>query len=448
MSAAGALREDGHGERSASEADAKKDRESVGQTPANTAHAAVLASDQDTQSGRWGALGLGGAESGRWGANAVTEAPAGIGPAGAARSRAQRGPDGSAGLPRLNKNNSTERKLAEGIARLTSGHRKTAYALQENVRRICKVYGVGFIGFLTLTFADHVTDIKEASRRFNSLRTHVLAARYVEFICVVERQKSGRIHFHLLVVLPVDIREGFDFAAMKGGDYRSANLWLRSEWAFWRTTAKAYGFGRTELMPVKSNDEGLAKYVGKYIAKHINQREECDKGARLVRYSRGARRVGCRFSFVSPRSWLWRAKLGQFANRHCIADFEGMREKFGSSWAFHFADTIRAEELRYYPTVIHAIADDRLSDDDLGNLWGGEGYKWPLCFRTSDSATRVSDALFRGQMLHECVKMWRRPKQLSVGSSATKARRVEVVTLDWDAETPDAIRVVAREFRN
>ena len=54
MNGGGGLGIPGHGERSASEADAKKDRESVGQTPANTAHAPFPASAEDYQSGRWG----------------------------------------------------------------------------------------------------------------------------------------------------------------------------------------------------------------------------------------------------------------------------------------------------------------------------------------------------------------------------------------------------------
>ena len=92
--------------------------------------------------------------------------------------------------------------------------------------------------FLTLTFADNVTNIREASRRFNSLRKHVLSARYKSYIRVIERTKKGRIHFHLLVALFEDIRTGFDFSSVDSGDYRSANHSLRSEWAFWRKNAK------------------------------------------------------------------------------------------------------------------------------------------------------------------------------------------------------------------
>ncbi|MGB7747589.1 MAG: hypothetical protein WBN75_09910 [Verrucomicrobiia bacterium] len=125
-----------------------------------------------------------------------------------------------------------------------------------------------------------------------SRMTGVLKQRYPEYIIVMERMDSGRIHYHLLVVLAQDIRTGFDFAAVKRGNYRSASAYLRREWKFWRETAPKYGFGRTELLPIRKTAEGVAKYVGKYVAKHIGQRLPEDKGARLVRYSKGANRVG------------------------------------------------------------------------------------------------------------------------------------------------------------
>lgn len=84
------------------------------------------------------------------------------------------------------------------------------------------------------------------SRRFHSLRTHVLNVRYKAFVKVIERTKKGRIHYHLLIALNDDIRTGFDFKAVENFDYRSANFALRSEWAFWRKTAKKYGFGRSD----------------------------------------------------------------------------------------------------------------------------------------------------------------------------------------------------------
>ena len=196
---------------------------------------------------------------------------------------------------------------------LTGPHRKVAAALSWNVAHVCQKFGIDRVGFLTLTFADHVLDAREASRRFNSLATHVLAQRYAAYVRVLERQKSGRIHYHLLVVLPDDIRTGADFDAFANRDYKSANNHLRREWAFWRKTAGMYGFGRTELMPIRSDANALGQYVGKYIGKHIGQREERDKGVRLVSYSKDARMATSKFANVDKYSNEWRAKVQTFA---------------------------------------------------------------------------------------------------------------------------------------
>lgn len=259
----------------------------------------------------------------------------------------QRGAGGPAALPCLNSNNSNEPIL-------TGGQRRTAFALAENVRLLAERFGIERLGFLTLTFRDHVIDIREAQRRFNSLRAGVLSERYRDFVTVVERQKSKRLHFHLLVVVGEDIRTGFDFEAIARADYRSANAWLRSEWSFWRRTAKDYGFGRTELLPVKSTADGIAKYVGKYISKHIDARIEEDRGARLVRYSQSARRVGTRFAWTGARSKLWRRQLEQFALRHGCYTMDALRETFGPKWAYQLAEYITAEVVSDVKRVSHA----------------------------------------------------------------------------------------------
>ena len=196
---------------------------------------------------------------------------------------------------------------------LAGPHRKVASALSWNVAHVCKTFGVERVGFLTLTFADHVLCAREASRRYHSLATHVLTKRYAAVVRVLERQKSGRIHYHLLVVLPDDIRTGADFDAFAKRDYKSANNHLRREWAFWRKTAGMYGFGRTELMPIRSDANALGQYVGKYIGKHIGQREERDKGVRLVSYSKDARMATSKFASVEKYSTEWRAKVQTFA---------------------------------------------------------------------------------------------------------------------------------------
>lgn len=252
-------------------------------------------------------------------------------------------------LPCLNSNISTETPL-EGvkIPVLSTQQRKSAFVLKESVSALAERFGVQRLGFLTLTFRDHITHHQEASRRLNSLITHVIKPRYLEYLGCVERQKSGRIHYHLLVVLPWDIRTGVDFKEFENRVYKSAPKTLRDEWAFWRATSPLYGFGRTELMPVKTSIEAMAKYVGKYIAKHTENRLLSDKGARLVRYSKGARVGTTRFQFHSAGSAEWRRKIAIFADLvsqsfpdqppvKCISD---LSDRLGKRWAYRWRDKI------------------------------------------------------------------------------------------------------------
>ncbi len=236
---------------------------------------------------------------------------------------------------------------------LSGAHKKTASALSWNVAHLCEKYGVDRIGFLTLTFADHVLCPKEAQRRFNSLASNVLKTRYLDYIRVLERQKTGRIHYHLLVVLPDDIRTGFKFEGVAKKDYSSANNHLRREWAFWRKTAPFYRFGRTELMPVKGSSAALGQYVGKYIGKHIGARIEQDKGVRLVTYTRGARMATSRHTVIGLHNTnQWRGKVETFArqmtenfrvshpHRPAIRSVEDLSFYLGPKWAYHWRDYI------------------------------------------------------------------------------------------------------------
>ena len=219
--------------------------------------------------------------------------------------------------------------------------KKVAAALTENIRYLCEKHGKEYIGFFTLTFADHVTDPAEAQRRLHSLATNVLNKRYPNRIRVYERQKNGRVHYHFVIVAPTPIGRGVDADAIARGDYKTASPDLRREWAFWHKTAKQYGFGRHNLQPVKSSTDALALYVGKYIGKCFQFRDERDKGVRLVSYSGDARRMVCKHTALTTHPEQWRAKVLTFsrlvaawkphARIRCMADLSFV---LGKRWAY------------------------------------------------------------------------------------------------------------------
>lgn len=271
-------------------------------------------------------------------------------------------------LPCLFSNNCTGSN-PDKLNILTGAHKRTAFVVAYEIEWLVREFGIERIGFFTLTFKDNVTDLREAQRRFRSLRAHVIAKRYERAIGVWERHKSGRIHFHLVVVLKEDIRRGADFEAFKRKDYRSANSALRTEWAFWRTTCPKYGFGRHELMPVKSNAEGIARYVGKYISKHVGQRLAQDKGARVVRfigYKPGTRKASSRFSWNTINGWLWRQKVSAYLKRVGVADLGQLKIFYGHRWAYHLRGEILGETLEDKAFPSHtALQRARVQSDPM-----------------------------------------------------------------------------------
>ncbi|MFD1245366.1 rolling circle replication-associated protein [Paralysiella testudinis] len=252
----------------------------------------------------------------------------------------------------------------------TTAHRKSAYALELNTKALIDRFGIDHVGFMTLTFADHVTCPSEAQRRFNSLRTNFLKHHYKHYIRVVERTKSGRIHYHLLVVCKDNIRRGLNFRQIAARNYKTANEAIKRHWKNLRTAMPKYGFGRSELMPVKTNSKGLARYVAKYIGKHIDSRISADKGVRLCQTSQDKQSkwkiATSNFQFASPGSKLWRQKLKNWIievdnylfERHIIGGYyrsqtdyqfmtqenysELLTQRLGSKWAYTNRQTIAA----------------------------------------------------------------------------------------------------------
>lgn len=265
-------------------------------------------------------------------------------------------------LPCQYSNNSNEEP-----PKLSPYQRKNAYSLNENLANLVEVFGIGRIGFLTLTFPKDLT-VEEANRRFNSLRVRVLEVHFVTWVRVLEFTKGGRPHFHLIVVCRVDIRDGFNFENLTRLAYltarperrrkfsaeiktlsRSLNPCdgLRALWAEFRRVLPLYQFGRHELTPVRKSGAALARYVGGYIRKSMEFRPVDAKGSRLVTYARSFPRkvVGHAWSFNSPGAEHQRAKRAVFAKLHGIKDLDKMKSRFGPRWAWWLNDLISSINL-------------------------------------------------------------------------------------------------------
>lgn len=255
--------------------------------------------------------------------------------------------------------------------RLSGSQKKTAFALELNVARLCAEAGIECAGLLTLTVGDEVEgepfwqiyEHDEANKRLNSLATGLLRDLFPRWVIVTERTIGKAIHFHLVVETKGDIRAGFDFDAFlqartsrKAGyvdeeaerTYKAgASEVLRALWAILRERLPGYGFGRAELTPIYKTAEALSRYVSKYIEKNLFNRPAEDKGRRLVRYAgfsardeivradgtRGHLR-GKDFSWSTPKASEWRRKARAIAATRGIFEREQVAAAIGPRWAF------------------------------------------------------------------------------------------------------------------
>lgn len=221
--------------------------------------------------------------------------------------------------------------------------RKVVYCIEQNVQRLAMEFGVGRLAFLTLTFADQVENVSIASKRFNSMNTGVFAKRgYAPWVRILERHKSGRVHFHLIVVVPEDIRTGFDPLTNRG--FGAGWVWLCRERKILRKLLPRYSFGRAELVPLRKGSIAAARYLAKYITKSLSVRGEHDRHVRLVAYSR-------RFNWLRPEhfSWarggssIWRRKLTRWAFRMGYYDLDEVARWMGARWCYEWRNDIMAQ---------------------------------------------------------------------------------------------------------
>jgi hypothetical protein len=219
--------------------------------------------------------------------------------------------------------------------------------------------------------------MKVAGRKFNSLASNFLREHFSDFICVKERHESGRIHFHLVVNCGINIRRGINFAEIDNRCYKSANKNLRKFWRLLRENVGRYGFGRTELLPVKSTSEAIGRYVGKYISKNVQCRPDEDKGTRLVNYSGDSRYCSTRFMWVTENSYQWRMKVKSYIelknkarklnNKEPIDEYNISRI-LGSRWCYHHLENILFTTIQPQPTAgtvghLPSINHEELKDD-------------------------------------------------------------------------------------
>ncbi|MBX3751082.1 MAG: hypothetical protein KF897_13430 [Opitutaceae bacterium] len=239
---------------------------------------------------------------------------------------------------------------------------KSAYHLRLNVAAFVNHWGRNRCLFFTLTDEDNLHPTQFARRWNHYLRRH--GAWIVSFIRVLEPQRQGRPHYHLLVAVPWDTRpdtfdwEAFDqcqeerrqngptarFRELRARYKASAAPELFALWSLLRKVLPRYGLGRAELLPLRKGKEAISEYVGKYLEAGLQLRKHSWKGCRRVEFDRRAKTgwIACSrvFAWHSPNAKTWRKRVGELGRTLGVEDMAGIRDKLGRRWAYYLRETI------------------------------------------------------------------------------------------------------------
>jgi hypothetical protein len=219
-------------------------------------------------------------------------------------------------------------------------NRKRLFAAQQNMRGYVGRVGEDRIGVLTVTTADECRSLREFQRRWNSLMTNFVRRLWRSGFWVRERQmRTGNWHGHALVDVGFEIRPGFPFEEVARRNYRNVDLRVCDLWKQLREKAPRYGFGRTELLPIKSNSEWAIKYLTSYLGKALlSEKKVGEEKARLFGMWGCVRNVYSRFDWVSAR--LVRKKKAWLAWAHGFGSEDAFSRSYGDRWWFRLGESL------------------------------------------------------------------------------------------------------------
>lgn len=244
----------------------------------------------------------------------------------------------------------------------TSAEARSAFHLRLNVASFIQHWGRDRCLFFTVTDEDNLHPTLFARRWNNYLRRH--GSWIVSFIRVLEPQKQGRPHYHLLVAVGWDTKpDAFDWQAFdecqqerrgNGPTARFRELRARYKasaapelvamWSLLRKVLPRYGLGRAELLPIRKGKEAISEYIGKYLEAGLIIRKHSWKGCRRVEFDRRNKTgwIACTriFAWNSPGATAWRARVAELANALGVSDMDGLRSALGPKWAYRLRSSI------------------------------------------------------------------------------------------------------------
>jgi len=264
----------------------------------------------------------------------------------------------------------------------TGAEARSAFHLRLNVAAFIEHWGRSHCLFFTVTDEANLHPTQFA-RRWNSFLVRN-GSWIVSFIRVLEPQKQGRPHYHILAAVEWDTKpDTFDWQAFAEcqqerrfnghtalfrelrNRYRaSAAPELVAMWKLLRKVLPRYGLGRAELLPIRKGKEAISEYIGKYLEAGLIIRKHSWKGCRRVEFDR-RNKIGwlaCTrvFAWHSLGAIAWRKRVGELGAALGTADLDGIKRKLGSKWAYRIRESITLSTEEDWRLLLSVIAHQHL----------------------------------------------------------------------------------------
>jgi hypothetical protein len=218
--------------------------------------------------------------------------------------------------------------------------RKQLFVAQENLRRYIEKFGVNHVGVLTITTSTECWSSVAFQKKWHSFRSNIVVRLFATGMWVRERQpRTGNWHCHAIVNFGHDIRTSFPFDQVEHRFYANVDPALRAIWKQLRQKAEVYGFGRTELLPIRQNAAGCSRYLTKYLSKSfVTEKAFGEEKGRLFGVWGKVRFVHSGFDWVANRIMRKRkAWLAATADLNDIVAFTGL---YGPRWWLMIGDAL------------------------------------------------------------------------------------------------------------
>lgn len=139
-------------------------------------------------------------------------------------------------------------------------------AIRSNLacQRIAKTNRDSWESFITLTFAENITDISKANKMFNSWVSNIRKLKpNFKYLAVPEFQKRGAVHYHILSNLGLTDKDIILDQQIKKG--KAVNCDTLYDVKFWKK-----GYVRVDF--IKGDYKKIYGYICKYMTKDIDNK--------------------------------------------------------------------------------------------------------------------------------------------------------------------------------